>query len=299
MSVSVPDGVRDDERARRWLVGTELELYRNVHDVKQSVLAELLDVSQSMVSKYLRGVHMPEPDQVLMMLDACGVAAEVAQPLADFASWPTGGTSWLAPWEKLIAAHNRIFIGIEGLASGIFRYGQQVVPALLQVPAYTRGMTISSMRVPKDQHSPRLALQQARQQRVLDGHLHVITAIEEHVLDRPPSSDPDDMDAQLEHLLEMDEKGFATIRVLETALGYHEGLDGGRFAVATLENEPGVRVAGPVAFVELRDKAEYIVARDAVQGYLDVQEALMDAALDRNKSMDAIRKRLTRKRLTA
>jgi len=76
------DSTVKDRKDHQWPLGELLQRYRLVRGMKQSHLAELIRVSQSTVSKWERGLMVPNEDQYFQIIELLG-----AKPTAVTDTW--------------------------------------------------------------------------------------------------------------------------------------------------------------------------------------------------------------------
>ncbi|SDN14029.1 Helix-turn-helix domain-containing protein [Lentzea albidocapillata subsp. violacea] len=283
--------VLDDALARKWLTAVELANTRDEAGLTQTALAKALGVSQGLVGHWEKWKYFPSEDHLRKWYEVCGAPAEAADLLVELATRPES-RSWLARWKKIIPDDHftRRYLGAEGLAAGLFIYVQMYVPALFQIPEYAAAATAPSARVPPEHQQLIVDLRMYRQQRVLDGDLHVTTVIEEDALDRPIAGH-DVMQAQLRHLLTMAELPNCDIRIIPRDAGRHDGLEG-RFTISHFQSAAGLRQAGPVVYVEIPGDAVYVTKQDRVAAYTKSSELLAATALSRAETIKAIEARL-------
>ncbi len=161
-----------------------------------------------------------------------------------------------------------------------------VLPALVQTEAYSVGATAGSARVRPDQVERLVSLRMERQRRLFNDTdpLRLTAIIEESVLDRP-IGDVETMRGQLQHLVELAERDNVEIRVLPTAVGRHNSLEG-RFTVLHLAQ------AQSIGYIEYPDGAIYVQDQDQVAAYTRTAESLRSAALSQRESVDELTARL-------
>jgi transcriptional regulator with XRE-family HTH domain len=227
--------IRDDIQARRWLVGVELNNYRQRSGLKQAPVAAAIGVSPGLISHFEQGKYLPDEEQILAMMRVYEASPDETRRLAEFANQAVETRSWLTRWDAVFTPFTRKFVGCEGFATREFIYAPLVLPALVQTEQYAAAMTAPSARVRSDQERPLVELRMARQARLRDGDLHLTAVIEETVLDRPAGS-ADTMREQLRRLLELAEQSNVDVLIIPTAIGRHDGLEG-RFTVLRLAHQ--------------------------------------------------------------
>jgi transcriptional regulator with XRE-family HTH domain len=285
---------RSDPSALRWLIGAELTNYRKLSGVSQADAGKAVGVSSGMIGHYETGRHFAAPEQIARLLKLYSAPYYDIERLCTLAG-KADHDSWLARWNDVIPDWARTYVGLEGLASHAVTYHPLVLPALLQTKDYSAGVTSPSARVRPDQQERVVGLRMERQQRLLteDRPLQFTALIEESILDRPIGhKDPTAvMIDQLRHLVELSKLDNVEIRVLPTALGHHDGLEG-RFDVLHFLDDQGRAQAQSIGYVEIPDHAVYFQDQRQVDKYTKCSELLCSEALTQAESVKAIRRRL-------
>lgn len=130
------------------------------------------------------------------------------------------------------------FIALENDATHLYGYQSSFVPPLLQTQQYAEALTSSAIRKPiGDEAVRKLVDVRLRRQETLLSRLDgprppsMSLAIDEAVLLRPVGGD-EVMSAQLDHLMEMNDRPTVRLVVAPLRLGAHPGL-GGSFELLT------------------------------------------------------------------
>ena len=276
---------RGDPSALRWLIGVELHNYRKRAGQTLAAAARALGCSAGLVSHFEKGLYFPQPEQIAGLLSFYGAPAWDVERLSSLSGRAEQRT-WLAPWNDIIPDWTKTFVGLEGLAAREITYMPLVLPALVQTEAYSVGATAGSARVRPDQVERLVSLRMERQRRLINDTdpLRLTAIIEESVLDRP-IGDVETMRGQLQHLVELAERDNVEIRVLPTAVGRHDSLEG-RFTVLHLAQ------AQSIGYIEYPDGAIYVQDQDQVAAYTRTAESLRSAALSQRESVDELTARL-------
>lgn len=285
---------RGDPSALRWLIGMELANYRKLSAVSQAAAGKAAGVSSGMVGHFEAGRYFPAPEQIARLLELYGAPAYDVERLSALAG-RADQSSWLARWNDVIPDWLKTYVGLEGLASHVISYTPLVLHALVQTKEYSVGVTMPSARVRADQQERVVGLRMERQDRLFDDGrpLHFTGIFEESVLDRPIGGGKavSTMRGQLAHLVEMAERPNVDILILPTAIGRHDGLEGG-FTVLHFRDAEGQQQARSIGYVEIPDDAVYIQDQNQVERYYASLELLRSAALSQADSVAAIKARL-------
>lgn len=134
---------------------------------------------------------------------------------------------WWTAYRDTVPDWFRQFVGLEADALDLWNYETELVPGLLQTPAYVRAITKAARPTASDDDLERsVRLRRERQARI-DGdqppRLHFF--VNEAVIRRPVGS-PEDWTAQLAHLLETSKLAHITLRVLPFSAGQHAAMLG-------------------------------------------------------------------------
>jgi len=276
---------RDDPSAVRWLVGVELARFRQRSGKKINQAATAIDCTPGKIGHMEAGRNHQQPGEVRDLLRFYGADQADIDRLSSLAG-SAGEQTWWAPWTEVVPDWLKTFVGLEGLAERSMIYAPLVVPAVLQTEGYALGVTTGHMRVRPDHDERTVALRLERQRRLFveEKPLQLSVMIEEVVLDRPVGG-REVLRAQLEHLLKMIERDTVDLRVLPTAIGAHDALVS-PFTVFEFQ------AAQSIAYVELLNGAVYVQDQDQVRGYTRTIDRLREAALSRERTVEAIRSRL-------
>jgi DNA-binding XRE family transcriptional regulator len=283
-----------DPSALRWLIGVELAGYRKQSGVLQSVAARELGVTPGMIAHFEVGRYRPAPEQVAQLLKLYCAPNHDIERMSTLAG-RADQSSWLARWDDVIPDWLMTYIGLEGLASHLTDYMPLVLPALVQTKEYAAGITAPSARVRLDQQERTVGLRMERQKRLFSDErpLQLLAIIEESVLDRPigGANAREVMHNQLTHLIEISARDNVEIRILPTAVGRHDGLEG-KFSLLHFRDDAGETQAQSIGYVEIPDDAIYVQDQRQVERYAASAQLLCSAAMAPSLSVKAIAARL-------
>ena len=277
---------RDDPSAVRWLVGLELNRFRERSGRKTGDAAKVINCTPGKIGHMESGRNQQQPGEVRDLLRFYGADQADIDRLASLAG-SAGEQTWWAPWTDVVPDWLKTFVGLEGLAAQSSIYAPLVFPALLQTEDYALGATAGNIRVRPDHNERTVRMRMERQRRLFDEEhpLMLTVMLEEVVLDRPIGG-PDVLCAQLEHVLALLERDNVDIRVLPTAIGAHDGLVS-PFTVFEFQK------AQSIAYVELVNGAIYVQDQDQVDGYTRTVNRLREVALSPEQTVEVIHSRLT------
>ncbi len=211
-------------------LGEELRGFREAAGLSTAVAAEALDCTKGKISRIENGrVPLRTPDLVAL-LDTYGVRdAATLQRLTTLARTANRRRrdGWWNQYGQVLADTYRDYIALEAVSESIKTFQCQLVPGLLQTPAYVRAVTVAS----RAWHSPEeieqfVQVRLARQERLTnDPRLTMWAVVTEGVLLQQVGG-PTVMRAQLEHLAAIAEEPNVTVQVLPFSRGAHAGMFG-------------------------------------------------------------------------
>jgi transcriptional regulator with XRE-family HTH domain len=255
---------------RRRRLGAELRRLRRASGLTSTQAAERLLVSQPKISRLENGQRAISPRDVRDLCTIYGVTdPQLVDSLMRMAE-ESGQQGW---WNAYGDIPYSVYIGLETDAASIHTYEPQVIPGLLQTPAYAREVIAESIPLPTaEQATKRFKVRMRRQHRIYDPArpLRLWAVLDESALRRVVGS-PDIMREQLEHLNALSAEPHITVQVLPYSVGAHPGLSG-QFSILRFADSPE---AG-VVYLEGATGDLYLEKRSDVQHY-DVTHAHLQA----------------------
>jgi hypothetical protein len=261
---------------RRWLAREMLRL-RRAAGLEQEDVAVRLRNSTAKVS-YAENGRRPfrERDLREILLPLYGVPAE-EWPIYLFACEQSRQRAWWDLYdEEVIPGWFRAYVGLEQGASSLQGFTMQLIPGLLQTPAYARAIMASEVAVIDPEDAASRTEVRLRRQEVLTREptpLAVHFSLDEGVL-RRVVGDHQVMAQQLRHLVALAERPNVTLQVLTFERGFY--FDG--------KGEP-VLLRFPwdddrgVVYVESRTMAELLEKPAEVTDYSQAFDHLQRLAL--------------------
>jgi transcriptional regulator with XRE-family HTH domain len=202
---------------RRRRLAAELRRLRTSTGKTAEDVGKVLGWSKAKISRYELAQGGLKPDDVARLLEFYGVQGSHREQLLTLAEEATHKGWWEAYSDVLIEGHLE-YIGLEAEATSILEWQINVVPGLLQVERYARGVlagyqevaTISPRAIER-----RLETRLIRQQLLTrDEPLEYVALLDESVLHRQ-RGDASVMHAQLQRLVDFSESFTnVTIRIL-------------------------------------------------------------------------------------
>jgi transcriptional regulator with XRE-family HTH domain len=258
---------------RRRRLGAELRRLREEAGLTIDQVAEVLECSQSKVSRIETGRVGATPRDVRDMLALYRVPDAQREAMVQIAR-EARQPGW---WQTFVDVPDGVpaYVGLEAAATSIDVYMSLIVPALFQTADYARAV-IGAVRpdLPGAELDRRVELRLRRQALLGQDHPPALRVLLDDTVLRRPVGGEAIMAAQRRRLLEDAARPAVTLRVLPTADGAHAGMDG----PFTIFGFPAPAERDVVALDSAAD-ALYLEGPEDVARYRRVFELLLPAAL--------------------
>ncbi len=256
-------------------LGSELRRLRETAERTHREVAAYLDCSQGKISQIELGRVPVRTSDVRLMTEFYGAAPEQASTLIDLAQ----GSKQRGWWQQYPSTAQRpgfeTYLGLETAAKAVSCFGTDPIPELLHTTEYGRAVLAAGQPdLDTAERDERLAVSNARQQRLLgDQPLELWAVLDESALRRLVGGSGV-MRNQLEHLVLIGYRRNVTIQVLPFAAGGHP-LMADRVAVFSFPDsaDPQVVYLGDSVNARFLDKSAESSA------YLTAFESVCAAAL--------------------
>ncbi|MEV7569378.1 helix-turn-helix domain-containing protein [Streptomyces tanashiensis] len=210
---------------RRRRLGQELRKLREAKNMTAEQVAERLLVSQSKISRLENGRRSISQRDVR---DLCGVYEVEDERMVDSLMQMAKDSRQQGWWHAFGDIPYSVYIGLETDAESLRMYESQIIPGLLQTPAYAEAVISGAMpeSTPADIEK-RVTVRTRRQERIRDEErpLRLWAVIDEGALHRIVGSRQLMVD-QLEHLIEQSHLPHVTVQVIPFEMGAHPGISG-------------------------------------------------------------------------
>ncbi|MFF1511964.1 helix-turn-helix domain-containing protein [Streptomyces sp. NPDC058326] len=210
---------------RRRRLGQELRKLREAKNMTAEQVAERLLVSQSKISRLENGRRSISQRDVR---DLCGVYEVEDERMVDSLMQMAKDSRQQGWWHAFGDIPYSVYIGLETDAESLRMYESQIIPGLLQTPAYAEAVISGAMpeSTPTDIEK-RVTVRTRRQERIRDEErpLRLWAVIDEGALHRIVGS-RQLMAEQLEHLIEQSHLPHVTVQVIPFEMGAHPGISG-------------------------------------------------------------------------
>lgn len=267
---------------RRRRLARELRRLREAKEFKLSVAAKQAGVPQSTLSNIesaeARRIKPRDIDALADLYEATREEREALQELAK----ESKEQGWWSRYKDVFGGNALPDFEVE--ASMIRMYQCQVIPGLLQTPAYTEAIFRGGGTYSDEEVSRHVDARMQRQH-VLTRHrpLHLWAVIDEAALRRLPGT-PEVMREQLQHLLNMAMHHNVDIQVLPFAAGMHAAMSGS-FFLLDFPNE----LDPSIAYTETSTDSLFVQESASVQRYVTIFAHLNSAALRPSESARFLR----------
>jgi transcriptional regulator with XRE-family HTH domain len=263
---------------RRRRLGAELRRLREEAGLTIDRVAEVLECSQSKVSRIETGQVSATPRDVRDMLELYRVDPAQVEAMVQVAR-EARQRGW---WQQFVDVPDGVpaYVGLEAAATSIDVYMSLIVPALLQTADYARAV-IGAVRpdLPGPEIARRVELRMSRQTLLDQDNPPALRVLLEDAVLRRPVGGPAVMAQQRRRLLDAAARPTVTLQVLPVGTGAHAGMDG----PFTIFGFPGPAEPDVVALDSAAD-ALYLEGPEDLRRYRRVFELLLPAALTPRES---------------
>ena len=271
-------------------LGDELRRLREAAGLTTVDAAEALDCTKGKVSRIENGrVAVRLPDLTAMLQAYHVPDAEVRDRLAALARKANRRRrqGWWNQYSSVLADTYRDYIALEAMAQSIRTFQAQLVPGLLQIPEYSRAVTVASRQWKTAEEIEKFVqVRLARQERLTgDSPLRVWAVLSEAVLVQQVGG-PQVMAAQLQHLLDISERSNVTIQVLSFSQGAHASMFG-PYVVLGFPEEGAL----DVVLADNPTGSTWLEREQEVARYRDLFDAARTSALSPVESRAIIQRR--------
>jgi hypothetical protein len=288
-------GDRDDSGRRVSSVLARRELLRRFIQARRDAGFPSRELAAEALGWSTRKQALLESDeQAIPLKDLDVILTTFKVPDGDWATWHQLARQardrgwWDAYDEADLSEEGKRYIGYEWGARRIRSFDGSIMPALLQIPAYTTAaLQASLIDRPPEQISRLLTVRRQRQRALAPPDplaYHVI--MDEAALHRP-ANDADMMRAQLSHIIDMVQtRPNLTVQVVPFSAGLYAGQSG-TFVIMDFDsqdNDPGLVHVEPGFTSSL-----YVEDRGDIYFYSLVFQRLLDVSLSPVESLDLLR----------
>ncbi|MFG3710845.1 helix-turn-helix domain-containing protein [Micromonospora sp. NPDC047730] len=269
---------------RRRRLNARLYALRKERGLSCEQVAKELGCSASRVSRMETGKRGVRPGDVLELLRVYGVTGPEAEELVQLAR-TARLRGWWHPYDDILTAAMRTFVGLETDATTIGNYEVSFVPGLLQTEAYARELIRAGRPTLDSETIERKTNARMERKQVLDRkHPPTLWAvIDEAILHRQVGG-AGVMREQLLYLLEAGERPNVNLQVIPFAEGAYDPMGSGFHFFEFAEEDPAV------VYIENLGGGVYLDDPKDVARVGDSLNYLRGAALSDRQSAELITK---------
>lgn len=243
----------------RAILSAELKKLRAKSGQTQDAVAQACEMSVAKFSRIENGAPVSKGDLLLVLRHYGITDARRVDELAQLAR-DARSPGW---WQQYSFGDDKGFeayVGYEDGASSIHMSQPHVIPGLLQTPSYSARI-MKAWGIPEQAIQNKLRLREERQERVAARQPEQIYILDDDVITRPVTNDPDDDTRPdlLRHLLKVAAKPHVTIRVIPRSRGHHFGLRG-PFVLLGFDGE-----LDDVLYIESAKRGDLLISEDREQ----------------------------------
>lgn len=267
--------------ARRRLLGLALREYREKAGYAMETAADVLECDKSKISRIetgQRGIRARELRELLTAYGAHDEQQAILIGLSDHRR--RGSAAWWQRYITILSGAYLEYLELEAMASRILASGPEVVPALVQTPAYAAAVAATDPDVPASAEANAIQAIAARQEAIVAVRQADLTVIVGEGALRRQVGTAQLMREQLQWLAEIGSiHPQVTVRVLPFSSGATALSGCGSLSVLQFQALPGlglVHLAGPAGGVCLERPEEVTTY---VQVFAQAQVAALSPAV--------------------
>lgn len=270
---------------RRRRIGLTLRKMREQKNMTLEQVAELMECSQSKISRIETGhssVGMRDVRDLLTIYDVTGQDAQDIMDMAREARRHERQRSWWHPYSNVLVS---AYVGNENAAKRIRAYEHQVVPGLLQTEDYALAMfRARNPRATAEEISERLRVRMGRQSLLTreDDPLEFEVVLDEAVISRAVGGDGV-MREQMLRLCEAASMPNVTLQLLTFEAGAHAAMEG-TFAVLEFPASDG----SGIVYAENATGGLFLEKDRELKLYEEIFDSIRKAALSPEESVQRI-----------
>ncbi len=267
---------------RRRRLGQELRRLRELKGMTAEEVADRLLVSQSKISRLENGRRSISQRDVR---DLCGVYEVEDHRIVESLMQMAKDSRQQGWWHAFGDIPYSVYIGLETDAASLRVYEPQVLPGLLQTPAYAEAVVSGSLpEASSGDIEKRVRVRLRRQERIHDEEhpLRLWAVLDEATLRRVVGN-RQIMREQLEYLLEVSRLPHVTVQVMPFDMGAHPGVNG-QYAILEFPDAAD----SSVVYLEGITSDLYLEKMNDVQSYSMMYEHLRAQALSADLTRDFI-----------
>lgn len=262
-------------------LGRHLRQLREAAGITVKAAAEGLEWSAPKLWRIEKGLTSMRAFDVKAMCEIYGVDERTTEALISLAK-ATKDPGWWHAYGETVPVWFELYVGLEEAASGLRTYEPELIPGLLQTPAYARAIIRTSRPHLSDEELEHRVELRAKRQRLLHRRapapprLDVI--ISEIALLRMPENSADAR-AQLLHLAEMASKPRISVGVLPLQPKLRRASNTGAFTILDFPMKGGRRSEPTTVYCEGLTGALYLDQEHEIAQFEDMWSSIAEESL--------------------
>jgi transcriptional regulator with XRE-family HTH domain len=277
-NVDLVDEDKSTIRSRE--LGDALRMAMERANINGKRMAELLEWSQSHVSRLLTGRIIATDVEVAAFLAICRVTGEAKERLMRLTE-ELNTPGWVQQFGSRLPTQLKTLVDHESRAAEISDFEPDKIPGLLQTGDYAKALLERSATVPADEVQDRVAARLGRKSLFSRDHRPQCTFYVHEAALYTVVGSPQIMSEQLHELLRLGVRTYLSVRVIPFSFGAHAGNAGSCRLMEFTELKP-------VVYVETQTAGIFLEKPEEIQAYRSIFAALADSALDEGQSRDLI-----------
>ncbi|MDG4802193.1 DUF5753 domain-containing protein [Micromonospora sp. WMMD980] len=259
---------------QRRRLGLALKRARESAGRTQDEAAAVMDAAASKISRLELGQSGLKLTDLNLLLDLYDITGDEAESLRELARAGRQRGRW-STYRNAVPDWFRQYLDLEGDAAEIRWYQPEVIPGILQVEPYIRGMNATADPRPTGQDLDRMVAIRLERQAILrqGGGPELSFILSESAL-RRSIGDATTMSTQLRHLVEVGNQANVSLQVFPFDAQTYETAS---FSFIILRF--GDDASSDVIYAETFTDADYLDRPDAVRAYTRLWDRLRAAAL--------------------
>lgn len=272
-------------------LGAALRAAREEKGLLLRELASALGRDLGVLSRWETGERTPKPETVAQILTKLGVEGQSFDDIMTLA-YGTDESQWVATTLPEQRAQMAAYVDWEQNATTIIEVAPLLVPGLLQINEYIRGI-MTAGGVPVGEIEERVTNRIGRREALGKARpVRLMVLLGQNVLDHDIGG-PAVTVAQTRHLLTMAAQPHIDLRIIPERVGWHPALEG-PFKVIEANRPIAARGVSTIVFMETR-RSVLMLHEDAdVGAYRRAADQILSITLSPETSMKFLANRLER-----
>lgn len=281
--------VQNNSTVPRRQLGRNLWQLRRLNRITRRMAAEALEWSEPKMWRIETGQTAMRSHEVETMCRFYDAPEDTTKALMALAK-ETKSNGWWHAYTDVMPPGFDVYIGLEEVASHLSWYESELVPGLFQTPGYARTLINALYGANQDEVDRRVHLRISRQPLLTRSIKppRVDVVLNEAIIRRMVGT-PEDMAAQLRHLLQVSDLPNVSIRVVPFGAGFQPGVLCGPFVLLRFPPDRNGRQTEPTTvYSESLTGVLYLDKPYEIERYSEVFLTIQKVSLGESASRDLI-----------